>query len=689
MPVTLSKTEVLDIPIELIRENPENPRGPVSPESAQVMAESLKEAGQKTEIRVRRLTEAEYPPCEYLLIGGHVRLAGAKLAGLPTLRAIVVEGIAPGQELLAALLDNRWEDMGWWQWDLAIEKLLSGEQAPTQRELAAQLGWHESKISRVMKIMMALNPGARELVRQNLASQDSQQDEKLAPRKSKNKVFLITESILLALADLEDPQQVERALRQVLDDHLTEAKVKGLVEWVKVGNPPETFQSNAAPSKPAAGSKQAQTSQPTQPSPLAGEGQGEGDTAKGAQASPNTQISQASKIGAWITADQFLKEAKRAFGRVAGGVFSRFLGAFHFVNNWFQKRGVKSPVVATILTAFLALWLGGFVIDWGCRLLGRGLLYAYFARPTLSMSKGPAVSSSNGPNGSNPAPESLSVPTQNPKLNTQNSLGPGGPVSQPVQRSFSEGGSPKGDGGSDQMGVESGEGDTAKANGSNGSNGPSNPKTLASVSSSSVHGLSVDGGLSSNGVSLAPQLKGQVAGVEVVEKGLGINVPFGGNSSSQTSHSKLLTPNSKFKEPYVPEELMPRIEGDKAQAEVLAKNFYAFSYKLDFGDWYKFFDCVADNYVDEFDAKYYSKARLEAFKENKMYFDFVQSAPPRLAKIYKNTDDIAVEGTVTTLSDVAYPNQALSTRRTALVITFYHNPDNTWAVTKIKEAPAP
>ncbi len=67
-----------------IMPNPDNPRGPVNPTEAQTMADSMKEVGQKTEVRVRPLTEEErtkFPTYEYLLIGGHVRLAGAKLPG--------------------------------------------------------------------------------------------------------------------------------------------------------------------------------------------------------------------------------------------------------------------------------------------------------------------------------------------------------------------------------------------------------------------------------------------------------------------------------------------------------------------------------------------------------------------------------------------------------------------------------
>lgn len=226
-PAESPAVQVIEIPTDKILPNPENPRGPVAPEDARTMAESITEMGQKTEIRVRWLTESEkaqHPGYEVFLIGGHRRLAGAKLAGRPTLRAIVVEGIVPGQELLDALIDNRSEDMGWWKWDLAIEKLFKADPDISVRKLAAKLGWHHSKLVRATKILRALNPTARELVDKNLAFENPESDESGAPRTTKNKGFLVTESILLALADLGDPQAVEQGLRRVIDDQMTESR---------------------------------------------------------------------------------------------------------------------------------------------------------------------------------------------------------------------------------------------------------------------------------------------------------------------------------------------------------------------------------------------------------------------------------------------------------------------------------
>ncbi len=272
MSVQKPALQVIEIPVDKILPNPDNPRGPIDPEDAKTMAESLIEEGQKDEVRVRHLTEAEearHPGYEWFMIGGHRRLAGAKLAGLPTLRAIVVEASTPEQEFLDALLDNRSEDMGWWKWDLAIEKVLKPANGEGQRKLAAQLGYNPAKINRAWKITQALSPAARALV-----------EESVAPRNTQNKGFLITESILLALADLEDPQEVEKALTRVVEDKMTESQVRQMVANLKGGlataqtAPKASQQPGITPSATSPKANQQPTSPSSLPSPLKGEGEG-------------------------------------------------------------------------------------------------------------------------------------------------------------------------------------------------------------------------------------------------------------------------------------------------------------------------------------------------------------------------------------------------------------------------------
>ena len=225
------------------------------------MAESLKAQGQETPAKVRSLTaeeKAANPAFEVLVIGGHRRLAGAKLAGMAALDCYILD-IPPAETHRASLMDNNQEEMDWWDWDLAIEQ--EGKDTPglSQEKLAKGLGVSPGKVQKALKITAVLTPTAREWVTRNLDENQASGDEIEAepknatkilkndpsPRWMKNKGFLITESILLALADLGEPLMVERALKVVMDDYLSELETKKVVGWVQAGNEPEAFgQSN-------------------------------------------------------------------------------------------------------------------------------------------------------------------------------------------------------------------------------------------------------------------------------------------------------------------------------------------------------------------------------------------------------------------------------------------------------------
>ncbi len=79
-----------------------------------------------------------------------------------------------------------------------------------------------------------------------------------------NKGFLLNGKILLSLADLEDLALVEKALREVLDDYLTEPQVKGLVVHIQEGGAAEGYRPTVKSKvKPEPGSPAKGPSAPT------------------------------------------------------------------------------------------------------------------------------------------------------------------------------------------------------------------------------------------------------------------------------------------------------------------------------------------------------------------------------------------------------------------------------------------
>lgn len=236
--------EIVDIPIELIRENPDNFRGPESPEEKRKMADSLLTAGQHAAVLVRPQTEAEkaqFPPTQYLLLGGHRRFGGFKLAGLKTVRALITNPSTPLEELKLVARDNSSKPLNWWETDLVIEKFRKLDPDMSQRKLADELDVSVAKVNYGLKVTKAMNAAARELIHQNLAAKPLDEDEDVKLLNKNSKVFVLNEALLLALADLGDSQEVEKGLRMVLDNKMRLPDVRLMVAKSKAGqglNPP-------------------------------------------------------------------------------------------------------------------------------------------------------------------------------------------------------------------------------------------------------------------------------------------------------------------------------------------------------------------------------------------------------------------------------------------------------------------
>lgn len=268
---------VIAIPLAQIRPNANNPRRIIHPETVERLAASMKAVGQETPIKVRRVSpqplagsgqfdgeptaNSQTPSADvYELIGGHRRLMAAQSLGWESMSAIVLD-IAPGRVRRAAFLDNESEDMHWLDKYQEIEGFwVEGQDATpklTQQALADELGVSQPKINAVLKVIRVLNAQAREAIYHTVIN--------LIPG------FEVTERPVLLLADLESPELVEKALGVLIQHKLTLSQVPKLVEWLKTGNSPESFN----PVKPAPKGKKSSSPSPnaTPLRPMGSEGQ--------------------------------------------------------------------------------------------------------------------------------------------------------------------------------------------------------------------------------------------------------------------------------------------------------------------------------------------------------------------------------------------------------------------------------
>ncbi len=135
--VTKSKNAV-EVPLDKIVPDPDQPREEFEPESLERLAESLKTRGQLQPIRVRWDDAQD----RYVLICGERRWRAARIAALPTMSCVVSEGPVDAGELLALqLIEN-----------CLREDLKPIEQARAFRSLMDRNGWSGNQAAKALGI---------------------------------------------------------------------------------------------------------------------------------------------------------------------------------------------------------------------------------------------------------------------------------------------------------------------------------------------------------------------------------------------------------------------------------------------------------------------------------------------------------------------------------------------------------
>ncbi|HJT25502.1 MAG TPA: ParB/RepB/Spo0J family partition protein [bacterium] len=250
-------TSIKSIPIAKIKPSADNPRHVIQPQAVETLMASMKGTGQQTPIKVRKLgirneelgingqskktgekaysgtevassltpaysadTSRNDSDYDFELVGGHIRLEAAKRLGWETLTALVLDLTTEKAEL-AAILDNKGENMHWLDWDQAIEKRLAAPSEPTQQQVADELGVSQVTISRAKKITDLLTPAAREIIYSACINSGGD--------------YELSEGAVRALTGLGDPMLVERALDEVIRKQMTEPQVVEMVEAVNKG----------------------------------------------------------------------------------------------------------------------------------------------------------------------------------------------------------------------------------------------------------------------------------------------------------------------------------------------------------------------------------------------------------------------------------------------------------------------
>lgn len=154
------KSDQLDIPIELISTNPEQPRKSFEEKELLELSDSIKEFGVIQPIIVKRDNKGLY-----IVIAGERRLKAATLAGMKRIPAIVREANDKDSALLALVENVQRENLNYIE-EAAAYKRLMEEYGLTQTEIAKRVGKQQSTISNKIRIL-SLPPDIRQVLADN------------------------------------------------------------------------------------------------------------------------------------------------------------------------------------------------------------------------------------------------------------------------------------------------------------------------------------------------------------------------------------------------------------------------------------------------------------------------------------------------------------------------------------------
>lgn len=142
-----SGREIINIPINYIKQNENQPRKIFNQNTLLELSESIKEYGVLQPINIRKINESCYE-----LVAGERRLRASQLAGLHEIPAILVEMNNTESAILAMIENLQREDLNYIEEAEGYERLIK-EHNFTQDELARQIGKKQSTIANKLRVL--------------------------------------------------------------------------------------------------------------------------------------------------------------------------------------------------------------------------------------------------------------------------------------------------------------------------------------------------------------------------------------------------------------------------------------------------------------------------------------------------------------------------------------------------------
>lgn len=198
-----SAGQILLIPQELIKPNPNQPRKIFSGNEMEELTQSVRENGIIQPITVRKLSSDRYE-----LIAGERRLRAARNVGLKTVPCILMN-INETKSSLYSLIENiQRTNLNFFEEALGFRSILIST-GITQDELSKMLGKSQSYISNKLRLLKLTEEQRQKIIDNNLSERHAR-----------------------CLLSLENHEQIERVLSIMADKHLSVADSEKLVNQI-------------------------------------------------------------------------------------------------------------------------------------------------------------------------------------------------------------------------------------------------------------------------------------------------------------------------------------------------------------------------------------------------------------------------------------------------------------------------
>ena len=211
---------IVQLPLHIIRPNPNQPRHIFDHDSLKELSESIRQYGVIQPITVRKMHDGTYE-----LVAGERRLKACGLAGMLKIPAILID-MEDEDSAIVALIENiQRQNLSFLEEAHAYSALLQKHQM-TQEELAKRLGKTQSAIANKIRLLK-LPSVARELIKDNK----------------------LTERHARALLRLDSEEKQLYALKRIIDYSFNVKQTEALIDKIiKSGIPDDTVVSK--PSNP-------------------------------------------------------------------------------------------------------------------------------------------------------------------------------------------------------------------------------------------------------------------------------------------------------------------------------------------------------------------------------------------------------------------------------------------------------